>query len=108
MVECTLLNVNDVDTINDFAFKLKYFCSEFSELMSVSIAECGYVKSEILYLLLCCTELVISIHQSDIALEQPSPVPNSYNPPKYGRAYYFTKYGCQIRPMRRFNIDKGG
>lgn len=27
MVELTLLNMTDVDTINDFTLKLKYFCS---------------------------------------------------------------------------------
>ena len=68
--------------------------------MSVSIAECRYVKSKILYLLRCCAELVISILQSNVPLEQPSPLPNTYNPPKYGRAYYLTEHGCQIRPVR--------
>ena len=29
----------------------------------------------------------------------------TYNPPKFGRAYYFTAHGCQLRNVRQFTID---
>ena len=61
-MELTLLNVNDIDSITEFAFKLKFFCSEFSQLISMSVAEYGYVRNDILYLIRCCAEMVINIH----------------------------------------------
>ena len=73
----------------------------------MSIAEYGYVENDILHLIRCCAEMVINIHLSDVPPEPASPIPITYNSPKYGRAYYFTEHGCQLRKMRRFNVDKG-
>ena len=41
VMELTILNVNDIDSINESAFKLKFVCSEFSQLISMSIAKYG-------------------------------------------------------------------
>ena len=106
VMELTLLNVNDINSINEFAFKLKMFCSEFSQLISRSIAEYGYFGNDVLHLIWCCAEIVIKIHLSGVPPEPASPTLNTYNPGKYGRAYYFTEHGCQLRKMRRFNVDK--
>ena len=51
--------------------------------------------------------MVINIHLSDVLPKPASPIPNTYNPPKYDRAYYFTEHGCQLKKKRRFNVDKG-
>jgi hypothetical protein len=45
------------------------------------------------------------IHVDDIPPEEPSAIPNSYNPPKNGRAYYFRPDGFQVRQTRLFDID---
>ena len=74
-MELTLLNVTDIDSIKEFAFKLKYFCSEFTQLISMLIAEYGYVGNDILHLIPCCAEMVINIHLSDVPPELASPIP---------------------------------
>ena len=30
----------------------------------------------------------------------------TYNPAKFGKAYYFTEHGCQVRKVRGFSIDR--
>ena len=106
VAELTLLNLTDTDAINNFAFKLKYFCSELSHLISISMSEYGIVAPEILQLILCCANMVLQIHAQNVPAEPAIEIANSYNPPKYGRAYYFTKSGCQLRQMRLFDVDK--
>ena len=75
VMELTLLNVTDIDSIKEFAFKLKYFCSEFTQLISMLIAEYGSVGNDILHLIPCCAEMVINIHLSDVPPELASPIP---------------------------------
>ena len=75
VMELTLLNVTDIDSIKEFAFKLKYFCSEFTQLSSMLIAEYGFVGNDILHLIPCCAEMVINIHLSDVPPELASPIP---------------------------------
>ena len=41
----------------------------------------------------------------DVEPEDATPLTLSYNPPKLGRAYYFTAHGQQVRQMRPFTID---
>ncbi|CAC5425017.1 unnamed protein product [Mytilus coruscus] len=45
---------------------------------------------------------------ADMAITQPDPAnpqPGTYNPAKYGRAYYFSETGEKLRPVRKFTID---
>ena len=44
----------------------------------------------------------IDIHQDDIKPEAGSSIADTYNPPKFGRAYYFNKEGTQIRETQKF------
>lgn len=86
--------------LSKFIYKLNYFCIEFANLMEEG------PSTACVELLKCCANLVISSHSNDVPPDHPRPIPNTYNPPKYGRAYYFTEHGCQIREMRKFSIDK--
>ncbi|CAC5425979.1 unnamed protein product [Mytilus coruscus] len=45
---------------------------------------------------------------ADMEITQPDPAnpqPGTYNPAKYGRAYYFSETVEKLRPVRRFTID---
>ena len=45
------------------------------------------------------------IHQDDIKPEAALSITNTYNPPKFERAYYFNIEGTQIRETRNFECD---
>ena len=51
------------------------------------------------YLISCVNEMAIT--PPDPAIPQAG----TYNPPKYGRAYYFSLTGEKLRPIRKFEID---
>ncbi|KAL3885943.1 hypothetical protein ACJMK2_025974 [Sinanodonta woodiana] len=38
--------------------------------------------------------------------DQINPQPGSYNPAKFGRAYYFTPHGNQLREIPKYTMDK--
>ena len=54
------------------------------------------------------TDKTISVHEHDIVAPEPTPLPGTYNPPRLGRAYYFTQDGLQLRDVRKFSIDDKG
>lgn len=51
---------------------------------------------------------VIGMHQNMIAPAQSQPQLNSYNPAKYGIAYYFNRDGKKLRENRLFTVDEKG
>ena len=40
--------------------------------------------------------------------DQVSPKPESYNPAKFGRTYYFTHHGQQIRDIPKYTMGSSG
>ena len=79
-----------------FSHDLSYF------LDSITIETSNPAHSLFCY----CVDFVLAVHCDDISPEPALKIPGTYNPPKYGRAYYFTDHGHQVRQMRRFPIDK--
>ena len=51
---------------------------------------------------------VIGMHQNKIAPAPAQPQLNSYNPGKYGIAYYFNRDGKKLRENRLFTVDEKG
>ena len=80
-----------------------YFSHELSFFLKSVTSE----TSDAAVSLFCyCVDFVLICHADDIPPAPAVKVPGTYNPAKYGRAYYFTDHGQQIRQMRRFPIDK--
>ena len=91
-----------------FHLNLKLICPELSDLICVSSHQNdGLPASDIFNLLQYCAHFVSSIHENDIDADIRLSIDDSYNPPKYGRAYYFTKHGSQLRKMQSFPVDDG-
>ena len=61
-----------------------------------------------LSVLIYITETIDLVHSDDVDAAPPSPLDGSYNPPRLGRAYYFTSSGKQLRSVRQFSMDVKG
>ena len=86
--------------------KMRTYSYELSHLIELLLnASDELVLNSCLSLLSYCTEFVKVTHLNDVEADPSVPILSSYNPPKFGRAYYFSNHGCQIREMRRFPID---
>ena len=59
------------------------------------------MKNRLRYLCQATTD----IHQDHINPEAASSTGDTYNPTKFGQAYYFNKEGTQIRETRKFECD---
>jgi len=86
---------------------LKSYCPELAELISVSNIINGKPTFDVINLLEVITTKVKALYLNKIAAGNATQIPNSYNPPKYGRAYYFSDSGNQLRTPRIFTCDDG-
>ena len=50
-------------------------------------------------------QVTTDIHQDDVKSEAASSIADTYNPPKFGQAYYFNKEGTQIGETRKPECD---
>ena len=62
-------------------------------------------RSETFALLKYLVEFVLHLHSKDIPASDAVRQPGTYNPPKFGRAYYFEPHGEKVRDMRWFEMD---
>lgn len=88
-------------TCQDFAYHLTHYSTELAMLVSTSTPP----SRDILELMKYCSAFVKEFHSHDVPPEPAIPIASTYNPPKFGRAYYFTEHGQQVREIRRFPID---
>ena len=51
---------------------------------------------------------MVAVSNTAVFATRPSPIVDSYNPPKLGRFYYFREDGKQVRKARPFSIDDKG
>ena len=91
-------------SFTEYVEKLSFFSSEYVNLIIVT-SDGITPTNAVLKLLRRCTKLVIDYHSSDNPPEAPFIMEGTYNPPKLGRAYYFSSHGCQMREVRKFPID---
>ena len=98
-----VLRVTEENTM-ELANNLGFFSRESSQLLRTCFgSDC---LNDAVLLLKHCANFVIETHAKDIAPLSSSPMDGTYNPAKFGRAYYFSEHGSQIRPMRLFPLDK--
>ena len=100
-----LENGMEVDTCSAFCENLREVSPEFANLVQCVMHFPNSLFKDIILLLCLCSSMVIYIHDHDVPPEQAQLIPRSYNPPQYGRAYYFENHGHQVRQMRKFSID---
>ncbi|XP_057305447.1 uncharacterized protein LOC130642379 [Hydractinia symbiolongicarpus] len=72
----------------------------------LSILRSPFPKRSTLSFFVHVCERVKSIHSFNTPPAPTQKLEGTYNPAKYGRAYYFTENGEQIRKMRSFSMDK--
>ena len=103
---CTKLR-NERQSFFDFNL-LSQESSFFSHDLSYFLDSITIETSNPAHSLFCyCVDFVLAVHCNDISPEPALKIPGTYNPPKYGRAYYFTDHGHQVRQMRRGNRKHG-
>lgn len=74
---------------NNFSYHLKASCVEFADLIHMSSKyNDGKPTFDILNLLKCCAIKVMQLHQQDTLPDPPCIIPGTYNPAKYGRAFF--------------------
>ncbi|KAL4240007.1 hypothetical protein ACF0H5_000802 [Mactra antiquata] len=84
--------------------EMRYYAPELRDLISTSV-KCNNsclaedIRSFLQYLVNEVKQLPVT--ESDPAVPQPG----TYNPGKYGIAYYFNKDGLKLRNIRKFTID---
>ena len=105
------LNCTDASIPSDI-FKerctiLHRLCPEVADVLKYSslLVPTGLPSADVCNLVLHIVEQVMDIHQNDLVPAPAVPMDGTYNPGKYGRAYYFTNHGCQLRQVRSFKAD---
>nr|XP_047124683.1 uncharacterized protein LOC124807139 isoform X2 [Hydra vulgaris] len=101
-----LSNQGDCELVVKFCYLLRCFSPELARLVEISSNFNNTPSGDILVLIQYCCNFVKKIHFSDVQPNNAEVIEGTYNPPRYGRAYYFEKHGCQIRKMRLFSADK--
>ena len=91
--------------ITNFCRFLRQFCPELARL-GFSFAHQGSIPNDVISLISYIASFVNNIHENDVVPGEAQPIDGTYNPAKFGRAYYFHEHGCQLRKMRKFTIDK--
>ena len=92
--------------LNEFLFVAKKYNIYISQFVCTFVQTNPYkVDDDAKNLLRYLCQATTDIHQDDIKPETASSIADTYNPPKFGRAYYFNKEGTQIRETRKFECD---
>ena len=82
------------------ADQMRFYNKEVADLLHLKSSR-NLLQEEALLLLQYCCELVLEIDKSDVPEDE-----MIIESETFGRAYYFTKHGCQVRNVRGFSIDR--
>ena len=85
--------------------EIKRFSPSVANFLKAFVDQDGLLDELIINFMSSLCNEIIQIHTADIPPESPNSISSSYNPPKHGRAYYFSPSGQQIRSPRSFSID---
>ncbi|XP_057302291.1 uncharacterized protein LOC130636556 isoform X1 [Hydractinia symbiolongicarpus] len=99
-LELCELNSSTDELKISFIHKMRHYNCEIATLLSVT--EPG---TDVIQLFFYCCTLVKKVHEDNIDAVAAAPLENTYNPPRFGRAYYFTEHGKQLREVRSFPVD---
>ena len=90
------LNTAQINKVCMFSPEIRYI------LLAVRHDDiCTSVLNFLDHLLVRVKNIFVNCKQAD----EIQPKPGTYNPAKYGRAYYFTEHGNQIRNIPKYTID---
>ena len=92
--------------VPSFLDELDHYNPDFATFLRRTVVEYGdqwpsYITSFLQHIV----DRVRNLEEHMVVPEVPAPIPGSYNPPKYGRFYYFRSDGKQVRRGRPFSID---
>nr|XP_047139907.1 uncharacterized protein LOC100198017 isoform X1 [Hydra vulgaris] len=104
--EQLLSNVDCCELSVKFCYLLRCFSPELARLVEISSSYNNTPSGDIVLLIQYCSNFVKKIHLVDVPPKKAEVIEGTYNPPRFGRAYYFEKHGSQIRKMRMFSADK--
>ncbi|KAL4229192.1 hypothetical protein ACF0H5_012236 [Mactra antiquata] len=83
---------------------MRSYAPEIKDLICESMnCHNGYLPFDIRLFIQYILKECLSINYVEPA--PASPQPDTYNPAKFGRAYYFNKNGLKLRTIRQFSID---
>jgi len=107
MVSLVKSNATNPYIVDTFIQTSKFFCPELGDLILISsrLAENKKPKQYVTDFLTYFIMRIDEIHQLNIPPAEISEV-RKYNPPRDGKAYYFSEKGHQLRNVRLFEIDK--
>ena len=106
MQETLVSFIQHTNSLDDVITTSQQLCPEIGRFITVfCIANGEQLEVDAANLIIYILEKIRSIHVYDVTPMEASPIPGSYNPAKFGRAYYFRPDGLQIRQFRQFNID---
>ena len=92
--------------LNEFLLVARKYNTYISQFVCAFLQTIPYkVDDDAKNLLRYLCQATTDIHQDDIKPEAALSIIDSYNPPKFGRAYCFNKEGTQIRKTRKFECD---
>ena len=94
----------DGNSFNTTMNNMRSYAPELKDLISKSMqSNNGIIPDDIKVLIqyLINQSLDLEVHEPEVAVPQPG----TYNPAKFGRAYYFNESGLKIRNIRQFSID---
>jgi len=98
-----LSDIDDYEKTSEIIKSMREYSYELSQLLMVTLG--SELFPHVVSLIKCIAGHVIKAHENDIEPEPAQPIDGSYNPPKYGRAYYFNADGKQLRRLRKFPVD---
>ena len=105
VAELALLDAATLSKIHGLTNLLEYFNAEMAALLRSSKLHHGSPTTDVFIMIQHCCNISKVIHAVDVKSEDPLPIEGTYNPPRDGRAYYFSSHGQQLRQMRSFPID---
>lgn len=97
-------NEGDQIWVEDSLDRMKTYAPEVHQYLCMARIENGTIPPDSMEFISYLCKSVLSFDYTEP--EMPIPVPGTYNPPKYGRAYYFSPTGSQVRKCRKFSMDK--
>jgi len=106
ILSCRTGELNLIDSLT-FSNRQHSFNKEIAELISLTAmrSESGIPHDAVLQHLEYLVNFVQLVHNYDISPQNVDLKEASYNPCKFGRAFYFHPHGAQVRSMRKFSID---
>ena len=97
-----------VNHTNELVSLLKKFSLELASLLMFQEKLYSKPSGSLILFLEYLNDRVIGMHQNKIAPAPAKPRLNSYNPAKYGIAYYINRDGKKLRENRLFTVDEKG